>query len=464
MGRPIGRESAGVGDPRQLGGDDDVLGGDVIKMRALGSTERALQSRGRPLTKWFDARYQEGLDPYVKFTDSPIGPATLAFDRKGKPIADAKGRSVNFASQDYLGLSGHPAIKQAAIDAIGRYGVHSAGSPALMGNTRLSRTLEERLEAFTGFADVTLFPTGWAAGYGIVRLLAGPTDHIVIDKLAHACLMEGAVLSTRNVHVFPHLDNAAAIQSIMEIRQRDAKGGILVVTESLFSMDSDTPDIEQLQAACKSHAATLLVDCAHDLGAMGPTGRGALELQNLVGKVDVLMGSFSKTFASNGGFVATNDHSLKLAIIGSCGPALFSNAMSPVQAAVVAAAIDVVDSDEGARRRGRLLSNANQLREGLRALGLQVIGEPSPIVPFVIGDTALARLLHRSVTIRGAVVNLVEFPAVARNAARLRLQVMSEHTPEHIGLFLDIVREALEEARGQLSEPRHRGEPILFAS
>lgn len=431
--------------------DIDVLGGDVIKMRALGDSERSLQSRGRLLTRWFDARYQEGLDPYVKYSDSPIGPETLAFDRKGKAIASRGGISVNFASQDYLNLANHPVIKQAASDAIERYGVHSAGSPALMGNTRLSRNLEERLEAFTGFADVTLFPTGWAAGFGIVRLLAGATDHIVIDKLAHACLMEGAMLSTKNLRVFPHLNNAAAIQAIREIRERDATGGILVVTESLFSMDSDTPAIGELQSACREYAATLLVDCAHDLGAMGATGRGKLESQGLVGKVDILMGSFSKTFASNGGFVATNDPTLKLAIVGSCGPALFSNAMSPIQAAVVHSAIDVVDSDEGTKRRARLVANAERLREGLGRLGLNVIGDASPIVPFVVGETALARLLYRSMAARGAVVNLVEFPAVARDAARLRLQAMSDHRPEHIEFFLGIVKDALDEAQCQLS-------------
>ncbi len=454
MGKSIDTASTDAGSPGPHPGSTDVLGGDVIKLRAMGGSERALQSRGRQLTNWFDARYREGLDPYVKFTDSPIGPATRAFDRKGKPITNGDGFSINFASQDYLGLSNHPAIKQAAMVAIEHYGVHSAGSPALMGNTRLSRKLEARLAAFTGFADVTLFPTGWAAGFGIVRLLAGPGDHIVIDKLAHACLMEGATCSTRNVRVFPHLDNAAAIQAVKEIREGDARCGILVVTESLFSMDSDTPDIGELQSACHQHAATLLVDCAHDLGAMGTTGRGELELQDLVGKVDVLMGSFSKTFASNGGFVATNDPTLKLAIVGSCGPALFSNAMSPIQAAVVHAAIDLVESEEGEYRRAQLLANACQLREGLRSLGLQVIGAPSPIVPFVVGETAFARLLYRSMTARGAVVNLVEFPAVARDAARIRLQVMSDHRPEHIEFFLGIVMDALDEARGLFSQLR----------
>lgn len=452
MGDYIGHSDvARTADPGLSQPGEDVLGGDVIQLRDLGKSERALQSRGRVLTNWFDARYRQGLDPYVKFSDAPIGPCTQAFDRKGKRIANAEGMSVNFASQDYLSLSAHPAIKQAAVEAIGRYGVHSAGSPALMGNTRLSRRLEERLEEFTGLEDVTLFPTGWAAGYGIVRLLASRADHVVIDRLAHACLMEGAMVSTKNVRVFPHLDNAAAIQAVRDIRANDAHCGILVVTESLFSMDSDTPDIGTLQDACREHAATLLVDCAHDLGSMGPTGRGTLELQGLVGQVDVLMGSFSKTFASNGGFVATNDEALKLAIIGSCGPALFSNAMSPVQAAVVQAAIEVVDSGEGARRRARLQANTRHLRDGLRSMGMEVMGDPSPIVPVVVGDTSLARLLYRGLAARGAVVNLAEYPAVARHAARLRLQVMSDHQAEHIEFFLAALRGALEQARIDLA-------------
>lgn len=452
MGMPLESERSGCVSSSPDVSHPDVLGGDVIRLREMGGAELALQSRGRLLTEWFDARYREGLDPYVKYSDGPIGPQTVAYDRKGKRIASAEGYCVNFASQDYLGLSAHPTVKAAAIEAIDRYGVHSAGSPALMGSTRLSRQLEERLAAFTQYADVTLFPTGWAAGYGIVRLLAGRADHIVIDRLAHACLMEGAVLSTRNVHVFPHLNNTAAIRALADIRKEDAKGGILVVTESLFSMDSDTPCLGELQDACRSYSATLLVDCAHDLGAMGPTGRGMLESQLLAGQVDVLMGSFSKTFASNGGFVATNDPTLKLAIIGSCGPALFSNAMSPVQAAAVHAAIDVVDSQEGARRRKRLACNVDLLRDGLRSLGLSLIGEASPIVPFVVGQTAFARLLYRSLAARGAVVNLVEFPAVARDASRIRLQVMSEHEASHIDYFLGVMRDALQEAKHEFAD------------
>lgn len=153
---------------------------------------------------------------------------------------------VNFGSQDYLSLAGHPAIRAAATEAASKFGVHSAGSAALMGNTGLSVELERQLADFLGYADCTVFPTGWGAGYGTIKTLVRPSDHIVIDVLAHACLREGARNATANVHTFPHLSNKAVERRLKRIREEDAETGILVVTETVFSMDSDVPDLAEL--------------------------------------------------------------------------------------------------------------------------------------------------------------------------------------------------------------------------
>jgi glycine C-acetyltransferase len=268
-----------------------------------------------------------------------------------------------------------------------------------------------------------------------------------MDMLAHASLQEGARNATRNVFSVPHLSNDAVARRLERLRRDKPHVGILVVTETVFSMDSDRPDLPGLIDICRRWGATLLVDAAHDLGAFGPTGRGFMEQQGVVGQADILMGSFSKTFASNGGFVACNHAALKLALRGSCGPMTFSNALSPVQAAIVLKALDIVESEEGCRRRIRLLRNASRLRDGLAAAGFDVLGEPSAIVPVVLGDVALSRMTTRHALEGGALVNLVEHPAVPLNGCRWRLQVMADHTGDHVDRMVGIATQARAKVR-----------------
>ena len=396
--------------------------------------------------RWFDERAGASVDPYCKTTLGRIGPAGDMRTRAGKVHS-----GVNFASQDYLSLSSHPEIVAAANAAMEKFGVHSAGSPALMGNTALSAELEAHLAKFLGYKDSTVFATGWAAGYGIIKTLVQPHDYIVIDMLAHASLQEGARNATRNVFSVPHLSNAGVARRLEHVRRDKPEAGILVVTETVFSMDSDVPDLADLVDICRRWNATLLVDAAHDLGAMGPTGRGVIERQGLVGQIDVLMGSFSKTFASNGGYVASNHPALKLALRSSCGPLTFSNALSPVQCAIVLKALDIVQSPEGHERRERLHRNACLLRAGLKDAGFKILGEPSPIVPAILGNSALSRLATRYALDGGALVNLAEHPAVPMNACRWRLQVMADHNPVQIGRMVDVAIAARDQARISLA-------------
>ncbi len=422
---------------------DGVLGSSVIEQYDPGRPN--LLDRWDGHQAWWDARLAAAVDPYCKTTLGKIGPAGTTRMRDG-----AVRRGVNFASQDYLSLAGHPAIAEAAKRAIDRYGVHSAGSPALMGNSAPSVELERRLAGFLGYDDCTVFATGWAAGYGVIKTLVQPHDYIVIDRLAHASLQEGARNATRNVFSVPHLSNAAIACRVERLRREHPDAGILVVTETVFSMDSDVPDVAGLVDICRRLGATLLVDAAHDIGAIGATGRGFLERQGMTGRPDVLMGSFSKTFASNGGFVASDHPALKQALRSSCGPLTFSNALSPVQAAIVIAALDIVGADEGRRRRARLLENATRLRRGLQSSGFELMGEPSAIVPAVLGDTALSRLATRHALEAGALVNLIEHPAVSMNTCRWRLQVMADHSLRQIDDMVQIAALARQKAAGDL--------------
>ena len=217
------------------------------------------------------------------------------------------------------------------------------------GNTHLSRRLEGALGEALGMEHVLLFPTGWAAGFGTITGLVRPGDHVLMDQLSHACLAQGARAATPNWQTFRHNDVDDLRRRLAEVRSRDARHGILVVTEGLFSMDSDSPDLAALQAACREHGAVLLVDVAHDFGAQGAGGGGQLERQRLLGQVDLVMGSFSKTLASNGGFLATNQASVRQFVSIFGGSHTYSNALSPVQAAVVLEALRIVRSPEGRR-------------------------------------------------------------------------------------------------------------------
>jgi len=396
---------------------------------------------------WQDERRSHGLWPYSRATVTGPRATVMAQDDTGRVMT-----GVNFASQDYLSLSGHPDIKATAIETAEKFGVHSAGSPALVGNSGLTLALERRIAEFIAMEHVVLYPTGWAAGYGAIRGLVRSADHIVIDSLAHACLQEGANAATRNIYMHRHLDVEHCRHWLRAIRGKDTENAILVVTEALFSMDSDTPDLAALQAACHEFNATLLVDVAHDLGALGPGGRGHIATAGLLGQVDLVMGSFSKTFASNGGFVASNSRAVKEYLKYYSPTTTFSNALSQVQAATVLKAFEIVDSAEGDTLREELMSNILDLRAQLGGRGLAVYGDPSAIVAVKMGSEPLARLVSRRLHDAGLLANLVEYPAVGKGAARFRMQVMAKHSRENIERSAETMARCRDEALRELGE------------
>jgi glycine C-acetyltransferase len=399
--------------------------------------------------EWQRLRRNHGLWPYSKSTEQAPLAVTAARDDSGLRFS-----GLNFATQDYLGLSSDPEIKEVAKAVVDEYGVHSAGSSALAGNTKYSLRLEQTISEFLNLEHALLYPTGWAAGYGVIKGLVRPNDHVVLDGLAHACLQEGAYSATSNVHLHGHLNVDSVRRHLKRIRAKDAENAILVVTESLFSMDSDSPDLRALQELCREYEATLLVDAAHDLGAMGQSGRGFIGMQGMIGQIDIVMGSFSKTFASNGGFVASNSPAVKqyLKFYGCSNT--FSNAMSPVSAGTVTKAFEIIKSEKGQQLRWQLLKRVVQMRDALTAAGLSVIGDPSAIVPVLVGDEALARMVSRRLPELEVIANLVEYPAVAKGNARFRLQMMPSHTAENVMELAARLRAAVDLAQPEYEEYR----------
>jgi 7-keto-8-aminopelargonate synthetase-like enzyme len=391
---------------------------------------------------FWEARLRAGLDPYGRTLAARVGTETAILDASRTPRS-----GVNFASDDALGLATHPAVQAAAAEAIACWGVHAAGTLAGQGASPPLRMLEEKLADMLCYRDAMVLPSGHAAGKGVIRTLVRSTDHVVIDALADPGMRQAAGMATRQVHPVPHAAQEAVARRLARIREEDPRAGILVVTESLFAADSSVPDLTALQATCRTHGATLLVAMTRDLGAIGDAGLGFLGDQGLLGEVDIVVGSLAHSLAANGGFVASSAPALRRALGVFAEKMGESAALSPAQAAAAAAALDIVRSPEGARRRRSLRTNVRQLREGLAARGFQLLGQPGPVIPVLLGEVGPARLMTRAAFAAGALVNLMEPPEVPHDACRWQLHAMADHTPEQIRRMIALAvaaREAVE--------------------
>jgi len=412
-----------------------------------------LLQRMDKLQAWHATRSAHGVWQYARSLEGGPHPIASIQDEAG-----LSARGINFASQDYLSLASHPAIAEAAARALRDAGPHSAGSAVLLGNTKTSLALEQAVGALVQAEHVTLFPTGWGAAFGAITALVQASDHIVIDQFAHASLRQGASAATANIVINRHLDVGHVRELLAAIRARDQDHAILVVTEGLFSMDSDTPDLAKLQATCHEFGATLMVDVAHDLGSLGPEGTGCIGTQGMLGKIDIVMGAFSKTFSSNGGFVATASRAVKRHLQLYAGPHMFSNALSPVQSAVILQCVEIVRAEEGKSLRADLMRNVDALRKLLGESGLHCMGIGSAIIPVLIGSEPVSRLTGKLLFKQSVFVNQVEFPGVPIGASRLRLQLMANHNIQQIKRASQVIVNAIDRARSSIAAAELRAQ------
>jgi len=325
---------------------------------------------------------------------------------------------VAFCSNDYLGLARDPEVRAAAAAAAAAYGAGAGAARLIAGEYALLRELEQELAAWKGTEAALVFPSGYMANLGVIAALAGPGDRIVVDRLAHASVIDGARLARARLCVFPHND----VARLAAIVARPHTGRTLIVTESVFSMDGDCAPLAALTACAEAHGAVLIVDEAHAVGVYGH-GRGLVAELGLTARVGALVGTLSKALGSQGGFVC-GSRLLVEYLVNSARPFVYTTGPAPACAGAALAALRIVRNDRG--RLARLWDNVQRVRAGLR---VQVLDGNGPIIPVLCGSAAAALRIADGLLARGYLAPAIRPPTVPRGSARVRLTVSAAHTP-----------------------------------
>lgn len=355
---------------------------------------------------------------------------------------------VTFGSYDYFGFSSDPEVKAAAKAAIDKYGISASASPPLSGCTALHMELEQKLAQMLRKEDAILFNSGFSANVGTITAILGANDLAVADIQCHASIQDGLAASRAKVRLFRH-NNIKHLETQLK-ENRDAHAGTLVVSEGLFSMEGDVPNLQELVKVSKKYNARLLLDEVHSFGVMGAMGLGAAERQGVLDEVDIYTGSLSKVPGAGGGFVAgTKEFITWLRAFSRAS--IFSVAISPCHVAAALKSLELIQTQP--ERRAKLLENVKQFLDGLRELGYKPKSDPeSPVIPVIIGDKVKLGEMNKVLLDFGVFVNTIVFPAVPDNAARFRFTISAAHTSSDIQLALVALKRGIEVAGVDFSE------------
>lgn len=368
---------------------------------------------------------EAGLYPYFRPVEENEGPVVMI-----------EGREVIMAgSNNYLGLTADPRVKKAAIDAIERYGTGCSGSRYLTGTINLHVELEKRLAAFLGYESVLLFSTGYQTALGSIATLVQKGDYVISDKENHACIISGCMLAKGGFAEFVRYkhNDMADLDRVLSRIPEDA--GKLIVTDGVFSVSGELVDLPGMVEVAEKYNAKILVDDAHGTGVVGPGGRGTAAHYGLVDKTHMTMGTFSKTFASLGGFIGGPERVINY--LKHHSPALiFSASPTPASVASALEALDILEKETW--RIDKLLANADKMRDGFKALGYTVMDSRTGIVPVVLGDVEKTMLMWKHLYDKGVFVNAFIPPGVPPNLSMLRTSYMATHEDEHLDKILEI--------------------------
>jgi 8-amino-7-oxononanoate synthase len=400
--------------------------------------------RGHERAEQLRAAREADLLPYFRTVESSAA-----------PVMEMEGAErIMLGSNNYLGLTGDPRVIAGAREALDRFGTGLTGSRLLNGTTELHLELEREIAEWMGTEEAIVFTTGHQANVGTLGTILSPGDTVIADSADHASILDGCILSRAKLRPFRHgrLDK---LQKMLERAVEDG-GGVLVVVDGVFSMEGDVADLPRIVELCKAHGARLMVDEAHAAGVLGARGAGTSEYFGLESEVDLRMGTFSKSLASCGGFIAGTHEVIDFLRISSRA-FLFTASGVPAAVGAALAALRIVRSDEGPQLFARVLDNARYLRDGLRDLGFEVhdVGPPvtTPVIPVVVGDDWKAVILWRALYDAGVYVNVALHPAVPPAGALLRTSVMATHDRATLDRALQIfetVKTAFESEHGPL--------------
>jgi 8-amino-7-oxononanoate synthase len=398
------------------------------------------RARTHDRAEQLEAAKQADLLPYFRLIESEAG-----------PLMEIEGREVvMLGSNNYLGLTGDERVRSAAREALERYGTALTGSRFMNGTTPLHVELERELAEWMGTEDALCFTTGYQVNLGTIGTLLEPRDTVICDSGDHASILDGCRLSGARLRPFRH-NRIDKLERMLE-RAADDGGGVMVIVDGVFSMEGDIAPLPEIVEACERHGARLLVDEAHGVGVLGARGAGASELFGVEDRVDLRMGTFSKSLASCGGFIAGPAEVIEYLKIAS-RPFMFTASAVPAAVGAALGALRVIRGPDGPELLEGLLANSAYLHRGLTDLGLRVV-EPTrlddgsevltPIVPIVVGEDWQAVLVWKALFDAGVYTNVALHPAVPPGGALLRTSVMATHEPEHLDRALEVFAEVSE--------------------
>lgn len=357
---------------------------------------------------------------------------TLEPAADGRVIINGK-ESILLCSNNYLGLADHPALKSASIDAVSRYGAGSGASRLVSGNLELHDRLEKRIAAFKGTEAAILFNSGYAANIGTIQAIVGRGDTIYSDRLNHASIVDGAILSRARLIRYPHND-FMALRTLLENDR--SSGRRLIVTDGVFSMDGDIAPLQELVAIKREFNTLLMVDEAHATAVMGEHGRGSAELLGVAEDIDIQMGTLGKGLGSFGAYIAGSREMIEY-LMNSSRSFIFSTSLPPATLAASIAALEIAASAEGDELRRRLEANRRLFTGTLEESGVNTLGSPTQIIPIMVGAAAETMNFSKTLLEEGIFVQGIRPPTVPAGSCRLRCTVMAVHTAEDLEFAAD---------------------------
>ena len=397
------------------------------------------------LTNWVDISAEGGDDIFAKayhfdtaarYRELGMNPYFRALDGNEGPEATIDGKNyIMLGSNNYLGLTTHPKVREAAREAITKYGTSLTGSRFLNGTLKIHQELEEKLAAFVGKPACAIFTTGYQANLGVLSALLNEKAVAIVDRCAHASIHDGCSLGAGKEIKFQHNDAADLDRMLRDVSPELSR---ILMIDGIYSMEGDAADLPNLLAVAKRHKARGALDDAHGFGFFGPGGRGTAHHFGVADQIDLFIGTFSKSLASIGGFVAGDSQVIEyIRYFGR--PMIFSASLVPSCIAAAGAALDILIAEPELAEAAR--KNGEWMRTELKGLGLETGPSVSPVVPIGIGDELLTIVIWKELMDRGIYTNPVIYPAVGRGKGILRTSCMATHTKEHLSRAMEAISE-----------------------